>query len=727
MKPSRTAPPDPAPEGGDLVDFQELFHLVMSRLWLIGMTVLLFTVAAGVYCLVATDIYRATATVQIEQIEQRVLQIESVAQENLQALEILKTIEQNLQRRILLKRVARALRLAEEPGFQSLLPETPEQAEERIAFRLLDNLDVRLIRGTRLITISYDDPDAAMSARIANAVVEGFLQESIEFRSGSSAGAQEFLVAETDRLKERLAASELRLQELGGAIDVKNRIREQEKLIEELGQRYLEKHPRMIQARSLLNELRQSFLNEMSKAPFLAGDPEFQRLADDAALSDADRFRRQLQLAESRFNILTRDLETDRALYESVQQRFKETGVTAGLETVSLRTVEPALQPPAPHWPRAILLVPVAALAGLVVSLGLVVGLNLLDSSFKTVDAVESFLGLPVLGAVPELSGGGSQGPDPATSAGFRARAARVFRLLALRLRLARPRGRETAEGLTSAVSDLRQSFVQNLRVSLNLDPRPEHQVSADLARSDDYPLVLVSHPDSPVSEAFRSLRVSMSLLGKKTETQTHLFTSAAPSEGKSFTAANFAISLAQQGYKTLLIDTDLRRPTIHHYFQEKSPKGGVSDVLVGNVSFDQAVHTTPVRGLDVLLAGSRCPNPAELLSGDGIQELLRTAAARYQRVVIDSAPILAVSDTLLFASEVRTVCLVIRAFRTPRRAVRRALTLLQESGARVVGTVLNRLPVRTGFGYNPYYYHYGSSEGYGTVYGSDDSSRSPR
>ena len=240
-------------------------------------------------------------------------------------------------------------------------------------------------------------------------------------------------------------------------------------------------------------------------------------------------------------------------------------------------------------------------------------------------------------------------------------------------------------------------------------------------------------------------MRAALSLLGPEAERKVSLFTSALPGEGKSFTSANYSLALAQQGYRVLLIDGDLRRPNMHKIFRfpdanvknnsEQSTAPGVTDCLVGETDVTSAAREIPpgefqfvdeniaLTGniltaaggqLFVLAGGRRAPNPAEILAGPLFGQLIIEAAKLFDRVVIDSAPILAVSDTLLMTPHAQTVCIVVRAAKTPRPAVRRAISLLAKSGIRPGGLVLNRLRRSRGVGYYYYYasHDYGKEEG---------------
>jgi capsular exopolysaccharide synthesis family protein len=243
--------------------------------------------------------------------------------------------------------------------------------------------------------------------------------------------------------------------------------------------------------------------------------------------------------------------------------------------------------------------------------------------------------------------------------------------------------------------------------------------------------------PGGVIAEGFRNLRAALSLLGPEVERRLFLFTSALPDEGKSFTSVNYALALAQQGYRVLLIDGDLRRPSVHKVFAkndgDQDSAVGVVDYLVGNAELKGAarlVATFESESLNlakardpkattgqlfILAGGQMAPNPAELLSGDCFKRLAAAALKEFDRVVVDTAPILAVSDTLLMIPHAQTTCMVVRAGKSPRNAINRAITLMNAAGVRPAGMVLNRLPRRRGAGY----YYYYTSHGYGTEGGA--------
>lgn len=210
-------------------------------------------------------------------------------------------------------------------------------------------------------------------------------------------------------------------------------------------------------------------------------------------------------------------------------------------------------------------------------------------------------------------------------------------------------------------------------------------------------------------AESFRSLRTSLSLISRKDEHRIFLFTSALPEEGKTFCSLNYAFSLAQQGLRVLLIDCDLRRPAVEQCLcATQGEMTGVSDYLNGSLPFKEIVHDTGIANFYFIPAGTPVPNPSELLAQEKFNELIQEALRNYDRVVLDSAPIFGVSDTLLMLDRIHVACLVVRACKTPRKKVYRAAQILQKAGAPLAGMVLNRIPANDRRNGDDPYYDYG-------------------
>jgi capsular exopolysaccharide synthesis family protein len=234
-------------------------------------------------------------------------------------------------------------------------------------------------------------------------------------------------------------------------------------------------------------------------------------------------------------------------------------------------------------------------------------------------------------------------------------------------------------------------------------------------------PLVLVNSPRSEGAEAFRTLRTSLATPGRMEDNRVFLFVSAMPGEGKTFCSINYAASLAQLGLKTLLIDADMRKPAVESgLLGQDSDQVGITDYLTGQNKLEEVVRPTKVENLFFISGGATAASPAELLAKDGLEALIKDALQHYDRVVLDSAPINAVSDTLLMLKSVQTVCLVVHVARTSRRYVLRCVQLLLSAKAPLSGTVLNRTPRRLGLSYGGYYdYRYHGKYGKKGVYGA--------
>ena len=367
----------------------------------------------------------------------------------------------------------------------------------------------------------------------------------------------------------------------------------------------------------------------------------------EAQLKEAETNAMKLSDSAIPFNVLSREVEVDKAQYDSIISRLSETSVAAQIAPERIRVVQPALVPDLPASPKIKLIFALALFGGLAAGFGISFVLYSIDTSFRTVDEVEHYLALPVLGTVPKLT---------------------------------------KAEGEKNK-------------------------------------LVAAEGSNSPGAEVFRTLRTTLSMLGREKDRRTYLFTSSLPSEGKTFTSVNYAVSLAQQGLRVLLVDIDLRRPMIEEFFTGKNNRlPGATDYFLGRKKFTElCLQHKDVPQLSWMPAGSAVPNPAELLTRADFPQLLNEGLANFDRIVIDTAPLLPVSDTLLLASKVQTVVLVVQGCKTSRKAVERSVQLLNNAGAPVGGVVLNLLPNRR---YSGYYYSYYHGYGYGH-YGRKESKES--
>lgn len=215
--------------------------------------------------------------------------------------------------------------------------------------------------------------------------------------------------------------------------------------------------------------------------------------------------------------------------------------------------------------------------------------------------------------------------------------------------------------------------------------------------------LITNLNPRSPVSEQYRTIRTNLQFSSVDEELQTMMVTSAGPSEGKSITTANLAVVYAQQGKKVLLIDGDLRKPTIHYTFRLDNLKG-LSNILVGETNLTEAISLSDIDNLDLISCGPIPPNPAELLASKKMQQMLTEASDMYDLILFDTPPILAVTDAQILANICDGSILVTRSKITENEAATKAVEQLQSAQAKILGTVLNDREKKEA----NYYYYYG-------------------
>ncbi|MFC4557949.1 CpsD/CapB family tyrosine-protein kinase [Virgibacillus kekensis] len=215
--------------------------------------------------------------------------------------------------------------------------------------------------------------------------------------------------------------------------------------------------------------------------------------------------------------------------------------------------------------------------------------------------------------------------------------------------------------------------------------------------------LIANLNPRSPISEQYRTLRTNLEFSSPDEVLQTMLVTSSGPSEGKSMTTANLAVVYAQQGKKVLLIDGDLRKPTLHYTFRLDNLKG-LSNVLVGETALEDIVVPSEVDNLDLISCGPIPPNPSELLASMRMNQLLNATRRSYDIIIFDTPPVLAVADAQILANIVDGALLVVRSKQTEKEAARKAIEQLQTAKAKILGTVLNDRNKKEA----NYYYYYG-------------------
>jgi succinoglycan biosynthesis transport protein ExoP len=422
-------------------------------------------------------------------------------------------------------------------------------------------------------------------------------------------------------------------------------------------------YPKLAQLNSQLTEIDAQILAETKK---LAGKIRGQYMAAvqrENMLHDALEKQKQEEnkLNESaiEYSILKRDLESYRQLYEGLMEKMKEAGVSAGLKSNNFRIVDVARVPTYPIEPNIPRNLAFAFMLGLTSGVGLAFLLEGLDNTVRTTEQAQMISGLPPLGMIPMGS-------------------------------------RTAREG-----------------------PKPKRMVIATSKEAVE--LVTQVRPQSQMAESYRALRTSLLLSNLGAPPKVIMITSALPQEGKTTTSINCAVVLAQKGIRVLLIDADLRRPSIHKTLG-MGPRSGLSNVLTGSSTLQQAItRSTILPNLSILPAGTPPPNPAELLASSNMRDVLEELRGQYDHIVVDTPPTLSVTDAVVLSPRADAIVLVIRSGQTTKHALRRARDILMQVNAKVSGVLLNAVDLSS-----PDYYYYYEYKGKYSQYYRDAGSHDP-
>src|SRR5271165_733952 len=426
----------------------------------------------------------------------------------------------------------------------------------------------------------------------------------------------------------------------------------------ELNTQFGPSYPKLAQLNNQLKEIDTQILAETRK---IAGKIKGQYVAAlqrESMLHDALEKQKQEEnkLNESaiEYSLLKRDLDTNRQLYEGLLEKLKEAGVSAGLRSNNFRIVDVARVPTAPVEPNIPRNLSFAFMLGLTSGVGLAFLLEGLDNTVRTTEQAQMISGLPPLGMIPLGSRTAREGAN--------------------------------SKRLVIATSKEAVELITQVR------------------------------PQSQMAESYRALRTSLLLSNLGAPPKVIMVTSSLPQEGKTTTSINTAIVLAQKGIRVLLIDADLRRPSIHKTLG-MGPRSGLSNVLTGSATLQQTITRSPVLpNLNILPAGTPPPNPAELLASINMRDVLEQLRGQYDHIVVDTPPTLSVTDAVVLSPRADAIVLVIRSGQTTKQALRRARDILMQVNAKVSGVLLNAVDLSS-----PDYYYYYEYQGKYSRYYRDD------
>lgn len=725
------------------VPLREYFKVIIKYRAIIGASAVLGLILAIVVAFTATPLYTAESTVRISTYEPVLTstKIEDMLQERSRESTYLETQIQELKSYSLAdqvlsdEKIRKAVEGEGAPGYFASLfgsrsgTESARPADPAMEYknpvlllrRYLQGITIEPVRRTSLVNISATAQDPQVAALMANKHALQYIDWVRTARVEQQARGLTFLRAQADELREKVAGYERELADYAEAnsivalnkdqnitvekmsqlnklltdatakrIEAENLFKEAERSLsnpsagfddpsaqtmrselaklegefEQLSSKFTASYPKVQQLKSQIEGVKQAILGQRRqivvgyKAKMLAAQQEEKNLLEELEQQKSQTF--ELAKRQVQYNVLNRELTSSRDLLQSVLKQIKETSLTVESNASNVSVVDYAVVPMYASFPRKQLLLLVGLVAGLGIGLALSFLLNYLDNTIRTPEDVGAILQIASLGVVPsfELEGGEGEDEAPSTQGSG-----------------------ETIDG-------------ERLPVEVKLDRNP---------------VVFTSDPRSLASESYRTIRTGILLSQAGEPPRTILVTSAQSSEGKTTSSINIAASLGSAGGRVILVDADLRRPSVHSQFNMPTSEPGLVEVITGQAELQDVIIPEVTKRVSVLRSGKIPPNPAELLGSMEMAALIDKLSENYDYVVIDSPPVLPVTDSVILSRYVDGVVLVIRGASTPRKVVRDAKNRLQAVGARFLGAVLNDVDVTSGdyYYYNRYYHAY--------------------
>jgi capsular exopolysaccharide synthesis family protein len=577
--------------------------------------------------------------------------------------ENIKTVEQAILNDTLLLSVLKSNGLEKDPSFAPPKKDGSAYFDSELVAKFRSRVKAAVRHGTRLIDVSVKDTDPKRAARLAEAIARAFIDQNSQGLHAINGLGQE-----ADQLKAKLQDAEQASQkspENQGSVSPENHQNVNSDKIRELNLKLTQARSERMKLEDDVAAIKQSKNPaELLALSSIASTPQVADLRQQLSETQAKRHARgqviRLKQGLNRAileaaNTVTQTYEdkkaAEAALVNALQQEQKkvEPNPTPGANA-QVRDVAIARGPSQPDVRRT----------------------NSASIANRTASEAIRVVSAPLVGTAAE--------PDPLKTL-----------LLALLI------GITGGCGLV-IIGDLADNSIRTIdQAEGMLGLTALAAVPESKRKSRKKEPVLTSQPASYEAEAFRSLRTAISFLGRDRPHKTILFTSANPKEGKSFCCLNYSVALAQTGLRTLLIDADIRRPRLTDITLPDTKAQGLTDCLTGHAKAIDCCTPTGIENLFLLPAGQRTSRPSELFASCDFVSLLDELGAHFAQIVLDSPPVNAVSDTQLISKHVQSVCLVVRAIKTPAAAVARACALLAQAGSTLDGFVFNRMPLRSG------------------------------
>jgi succinoglycan biosynthesis transport protein ExoP len=753
--------PELAPEPESEFNLGE-YLAMLRRHWKLAVVCCALGLAgAGIHYAITPKAYQATTTIQIER---RNLTPLSNSQnpwlENYWNMEFYPTQYELLQSRGLAERVVKSLDLMEDPAFN---PGAAREGANRanaegddavlgsLADSIRGGLAVEPVRNTQLVQLSFRAATPEFAAKAANAFAEAYIDMGVEDRYATAGKASTFLSSQIEKLKLEVQDKETQLQAFSRRTDIVTMdpaanvtLKRLEALNSQYGEAKKGRIEREAQYHETLNGPRGSMADSLSSGVVSDQRSQLLKLERDyetrlktykpdfpdmvALKAEIEKARQHLnevineQVDKAKNNALAAyqtalrqeqelaqeltklkgeaidqnsaaveytnlkvEIQTRRDLLDELMRKQSETEVAVRLQDTrqsNIRIIDKALVPGGPFQPSLRKDGTYGLLLGLLFGVGCAVLIEFLDRTVKSPEEIERKLGLPTLAVIQDLMESGKSYGYSAYGDGY---------------------GEEAEEPARARPSQ-----------AAGAGWREKKKALAATAAAPLSQIELVPHerPRTLISESYRSLRTAL-LLSSARELKAIAVTSAVAGEGKTATASNLAVVLAQLGRQVLLVDCDLRKPRLHQVFRV-SNRSGLVNQLTATADPESVFLPTEVPNLWLTPSGPIPPNPSELLSSDRMRDWLKAMRARFDYVVIDTPPALAVTDATIIGLLADGVVLTLRSGKVTREEARLCRDRLRQSGVKILGAVLNRYrSLQTGLGKRDRYYEsYGAEEG---------------
>ena len=717
------------------IDLRAYWRVIRKRWPFVALSTILGVAGAFVYTYRQPRIYEANCQIIIETIAPQILQVKDAIEmgtgTGFGTKEFFETQYRIIQSTQVAQRVADKLGLSHDPDYANLAPKGPGGDGLSLGRALSRQVSVKPVKDTRVSQIIIRDGKPERAAVLANAFAETYIESNLDYKLEGSRAANAWLSEQEVELRKKLEDSELalfRFKKDRGLLDIdlgqKQNMSEQilrtlnekladlrmkrielestRKLVETANDESAKESVPMIQLSESLTHLRENFLEFARNQADLAGKygPEHPRIKIIEAQMEAVRkaYRHEIDtnlrtfensyqavvatekslmsmMEKEKLNAIElsklgvaykpfeRTAEENAKVYELIAKRQKEIDLTGLLRSNNVRVLERAVVPGSPASPKPMQNLLIALMCGLGLGIGLAFAIELLDNTIKTQVDVETLLGVPVLGLIPIIG-----------------------------------QGKLDAKGK-------------------DREGKGDEQVR-------DRDLGVFREPRSMAAECCRSIRTNILFMSPDHPIRTMVITSPSPQEGKTTTAINLAIAMAEAGGRVLLVDTDMRRPRLHRSFSVPN-QVGVSTLILGNSKFEDAVKHTDIPNLDVLPCGPIPPNPSELLHTKRFAQILEECRGRYERIILDSPPTSAVTDPAVLGNLADGVILIVKGASTTREAAAHARRQLVAAKCRLLGVIVNEIDFSNpGYGYH--YYYYRKYSRYGYTYGSGPTPEGP-